>query len=223
LIFKTPEDLKLYLGSINENGKNLFHLIAMYNNVQVLGEFTKLFTASEIVEMFSSLDENNQNVFHAAFAFNSKFFIKTIFKLFRRISPEQLKEALKTSQLTGRNLFHFTASNKDHQIASFLFKFASKILGKASAVAMLKEVEWKNSNNILHILARYPLADHQNFDQVVSLVNTHLNDDERSQLHEAKTKDGDTVKLMREKECLKIQQKLASSDSSSGRFLVTYS
>jgi hypothetical protein len=192
LIFETPEDLKLHLQSVNADGQNIFHLIGRCNNIKVLSKFLEMFTEPEIVEMFLSLDKWNRNVFHTAVIFSSKTFIIAVFELIRKIPSDQLKEALKTSKIDGWNLFHCVACNKKHQVAGFVFEFVSEILGKDSAVVMLKEAEWNRSLNIFHLMAQ--CGNTVNFDQLLTLANTRLKDEEIQELLEAKTKNGDNVK-----------------------------
>jgi hypothetical protein len=151
-IFETPVEFKLYLRSNTDDGENVFHLIARWSSDQVLAKFLELFTAPEIVEMFMSLDKWNQNVFHVAVCYNSVFFIKAIFEHARRFPFEKLIEALKTSQIDGWNLFHYTACNKHREVAGFVLEFLTEILGKNSAIAMLKEFESKYSRNFFPIL-----------------------------------------------------------------------
>jgi hypothetical protein len=174
--------------------ENTLQRVARFNTSEVfskiVGVLENTLSDCEINEM---LEHDAWNVFHH----NSESSSRLFSNLSKEFHLKNSKKGLKTSEVDGWNLFHFDACNENHQIAGFVFQFVSEILRQDSAVAMLKETEWRESENIFHLLAK--LENHENFDQLLALVQVHLKVDEIHELIEKKSKNGENM--------LDIQQK----------------
>jgi hypothetical protein len=177
-IIKT--ELEIYgdselLNSTDHHGNNYFHIFAEFSNEMCLKAFvdSNLVSKSEMREMLTNLNNKNETVFQVAVISNHKEFIEELFKLAQTLlSPDVLKKALKTNELTGLNLFHAAARNYRFEKFDLVFKIVTQVLGKDVAISMLKEVDLEQSRNIFHILIQD--ENFEKLESLVLLVNAHF-------------------------------------------------